>query len=169
VPLYKLARRGAVVEPAPSRTIEISSLSLELADPSSLRFNVVCSPGTYVRAIARDIGVALGGAAHLAELRRLRSSGFVIADARALEDTISRLERSDSSALIGMREALAALSEVNVDQPVRNRLYNGDWAALDGVGPVDAGPFKVICDRDLVAIAEFGADRRANLLRVFAA
>ena len=169
VPLYKLARRGGAVEPAPSRTVEIISLELGLADRSSIRFNVVCSPGTYVRSLARDLGIALGGAAHLAELRRLRGSGFSIADACSLDDALARIESGDSSALIGMREALAAMVEVSVDESVRKRLFNGDWAALDGVRAVDSGPFKVVCDRDLVAIAELGPDRRASLLRVFSA
>ncbi len=167
VPLYKLARRGGDVEPAPPRTVEIISLELEPVGRSSIGFNLVCSPGTYVRSLARDLGVALGSAAHLAELRRLRGSGFSIADALALDQTLARIESGDSSALIGMREALAAMTEVNVDEAVRDGLYHGDWAALDGVSPVDSGPFKVVCDRDLVAIAELGADRRASLLRVF--
>ena len=169
VPLYKLARRGEVVEPAPPRQIEISVLHLEPESAASLRFTVVCSTGTYIRSLARDIGVALGTAAHLAELRRYRSSGFSIGNALELNPMLGLLEKGGASALVGMREALAALSEVSVDEPIRNRLYNGDWAALDGVKPPQSGPFKVICDRDLVAIAELGADRRANLLRVFPA
>lgn len=167
VPLYKLARRGGDVEPAPSRTVEIISLELEPVGRSSIAFNVVCSPGTYVRSLARDIGIALGSAAHLAELRRLRSSGFSLADARSLDETLARIGCGDSNALIGMRDALAAMAEVSVDESVRKRLYNGDWAALDGVNFRDPGPFKVVCDRDLVAIAELGADRQASLLRVF--
>jgi len=169
VPLYKLARSGGAVEPAPSRTVEIISLELEPADESSLRFNVVCSPGTYVRSLARDIGIALGSAAHLTELRRLRSSGFSIADAHSLDQALAGIEQGDSSVLIGMREALAAMAEVSVNEAVRNRLYNGDGAALDGVSVHDPGPFKVVCNRELVAIAELGIDRRASLLRVFPA
>ncbi len=169
VPLYKLARRGGEVEPAPSRTVEIISLELELADRSSISFNVICSPGTYVRSLERDIGIALDTAAHLSELRRLRSSGFSIADAISLEEAVGRLERGDSSMLIGMREALAAMGEISVDEAVRNRLFNGDWAALEGLIPDDSEswPFKVMCGSDLVAIAELGKDRRASLLRVF--
>ena len=169
VPLYKLARRGGEVEPAPPRQVEISGLDLELESAASLRFTVVCSTGTYVRSLARDIGVALGTAAHLAVLRRYRSSGFSVTDALDLDRMLALLEQGDASALVGMREALAALGEVSVDPPIRNRLFNGDWAALGGVTPIQAGPFKVICDRELVAIAEFGPDRRANLLRVFPA
>ncbi|MGD0074103.1 MAG: tRNA pseudouridine(55) synthase TruB [Candidatus Binataceae bacterium] len=169
VPLYKLARRGGEVEPAPARMVEIVSLELEAEGESALRFNVICSPGTYVRSLARDIGIALDTAAHLSELRRLHSSGFSIADAIALDEAVARIERGDSSLLIGMREALAAMGEISVNEAVRNRLFNGDWAALEGLIPDDSEsrPLKVMCGSDLVAIAELGKDRRASLLRVF--
>ncbi|HTY56622.1 MAG TPA: tRNA pseudouridine(55) synthase TruB [Candidatus Binataceae bacterium] len=169
VPLYKLARRGGPVEPAPARAVDIVRLELEAVDDSSLRFDVVCSPGTYIRSLARDIGVALGSAAHLAELQRLRSSGFSVESAFALDDALVRITNGDTSVVIGTREALASMAEVVVDEAVRNRLYNGDWAALDCVRTEDLSPFKVICDGDLVAIAEMGINHRASLLRVFSA
>lgn len=169
VPLYKLARRGDAVEPAPARTIEIFRLELRPEGGSLIRFNLECSPGTYVRSMARDIGVALGSAAHLAELRRLRSSGFPIAEAHTLEETLSRLEEGGSEILIGMRPALGAMLEVSVNESVKRRLWNGDWMALDGQSLPRTGPFKIVCEDELVAIARLGPDRRARLLRVFQA
>jgi len=169
VPLYKLARRGDAVAPAPARMIEISRLELLAEGGALIRFNLECSPGTYVRSLARDIGVALGSAAHLVELRRVRSSGFSIAEAHTLEETLSRLGEGSSEILIGMRPALGAMVEVSVDESVKRRLWNGDWMALDGQSLPRAGPFKIICEDDLVAIAQLGPDRRAKLLRVFQA
>lgn len=170
VPLYKLARRGEAVEPAPARTIEIFRLELRPEGGALIRFNLECSPGTYVRSMARDIGVALGSAAHLAELRRLRSSGFSIAQAHTLEETLSRLEEGGGSEiLIGMRPALGAMLEVSVNESVKRRLWNGDWMVLDGQTLPRTGPFKIVCEEELVAIAQVGPDRRAKLLRVFQA
>ncbi len=169
VPLYKLARRGDAVEPAPARTIEISRLELRPEGGAMIRFNLECSPGTYVRSLARDIGVALGSAAHLAELRRLRSSGFSITQAHTLEETLSRLEQGGPEILIGMRPALGAMPEVSVNESVKRRLWNGDWMVLDGQTLPRTGPFKIVCEDELVAIAQLGPDRRAKLLRVFQA
>jgi len=109
VPLYKLARRGVEVEPPPPREVEISRLALEAIDAESIRFVAVCSTGTYMRSLARDIGVALGTVAHLAELRRLRSGSFTLAQARPLAAMLETLAEGKSAGLIGMREALGAM------------------------------------------------------------
>ena len=91
VRLYDLARRGGEVAPPPPRRVEIRMLTLEADGAAALRFAVECSTGTYIRSLARDIGVALGSAAHLAELRRIRSGSFAIEDAHPLEQALASL------------------------------------------------------------------------------
>ena len=151
VPLYKLARRGDEVAPPPPREVQISLLELTAAGADAIRFSLVCSPGTYMRSLARDIGVALDSAAHLAELRRTRSGGFAIEDARPMATVLAALEsrsnslapaaearpadRGDDIGLIGMREAVPELPEVAVGAAVEARLRNGDSRALDGLVP----------------------------------
>ena len=73
VPLYKLARRGDDVAPPPPRDVQIERLELAAEGPGAIRFSLVCSPGTYIRSLARDIGIALESAAHLSALRRTRT------------------------------------------------------------------------------------------------
>ena len=82
VPLYKLARRGEDVAPPPPRDVQIERLELAAEGPGAIRFSLVCSPGTYIRSLARDIGIALESAAHLAALRRTRTGIFAIENAR---------------------------------------------------------------------------------------
>ncbi len=85
MPLYKLARRGIVVE-KPARKITIFNLEiLEISLPE-IRFTVKCSSGTYIRTLAADIGKKLGCGAHLIALRRIESSNFHISQAIALQD-----------------------------------------------------------------------------------
>src|SRR5207245_3797883 len=84
VPLYKLARRGLVVERAP-REITIDRLELVLRAPDRIDFRVVCSKGTYVRVLAADLGRALATRAHRERLRRTRVGAFRVEDATALE------------------------------------------------------------------------------------
>ena len=75
---YKTARKGGEVELA-AKPLEIKELELLEFEPTRLKLRVVCSKGTYIRALARDIGVALGSGGHLSALRRTRV-GDVTAD-----------------------------------------------------------------------------------------
>ncbi len=68
---YDLARKGREVNLKP-KTLTIDEIELLRFCPSQITIRVVCSKGTYIRALARDIGVALGSGAHLSELRRTR-------------------------------------------------------------------------------------------------
>src|SRR6185437_5083098 len=147
VPLYKLARRGEEVAPPAPRQVEIARLELIAEGAGAIRFTMVCSPGTYVRSLARDIGIALDSAAHLAELRRVRNGAFAIESARPLDAVLAALESGgDGLCLIGLRDAVPDLPEAAVDEATAKRLRNGDSRALDGLVPACAGWFKVVAD-----------------------
>lgn len=77
---YKMARTGQEVELKP-KVLVIDELELLSFAPTELTVRVVCSKGTYIRALARDIGLALQSGAHLTALRRTRVGGHSIADA----------------------------------------------------------------------------------------
>ncbi len=68
---YEMARKGHVVDLRP-KTLVIDRIELLDFSPTQLTIRVVCSKGTYIRALARDIGSALGTGAHLTALRRTR-------------------------------------------------------------------------------------------------
>lgn len=167
VPLYKLARRGDDVAPPPSRQVEIKRLELAAEGPDAIRFVVVCSPGMYVRSLARDLGEALESAAHLSALRRLRNGAFLADHAAPLATALEQLERGEGGALIGLREALPDIPEVELDATLERRLRNGDAHALDGLNPREVGRFKVIARGELVAIAEPTSRVTATIIRIF--
>jgi len=172
VPMYKLARKNIEVAPPPPREVEIKSLSLEAAGCERISFVAVCSPGTYLRSLARDIGVALESAAHLEELRRSRTSGFALADARPLEVVAAALESGDGAALPtrSLRDALGAMPEIAIDDALERRLRHGDSSVLDMMAPVAAGYFKVISESGaLVAVARATSRVTALIERIFAA
>jgi tRNA pseudouridine55 synthase len=77
---YARARAGETVALA-ARSVQVFRLDVIEVDSPDLRLLVVCSSGTYVRAIARDLGRALGSAAHLAALRRLAVGALEARDA----------------------------------------------------------------------------------------
>jgi len=103
-PLYQLARQGVSVE-REARPVEIGELKLTHWDPPELTLRVVCSPGTYIRSLAHDLGQALGCGAHLSALVRLASGDFRLQDAIAVErltaDTLPTLLLPIDAALRG--------------------------------------------------------------------
>jgi tRNA pseudouridine55 synthase len=81
--LYEIARAGETVE-RPPRHIRIETLALLGWEPPVARLLIDCSKGTYIRAIARDLGTALGCGAHLGRLSRLRTGPFFLDQALTL-------------------------------------------------------------------------------------
>ncbi|MHB8380886.1 MAG: tRNA pseudouridine(55) synthase TruB [Candidatus Binataceae bacterium] len=170
VPMYKLARKNIDIEPPPPREVEIKSLALEASGCDRIKFVAVCSPGTYIRSLARDIGAALGTAAYLDELRRTRTSNFLIADALALDSVVAALEAGSASTLrtLAPRAAAGTLPEVMLPAAAERRLRNGDSSVLDMMAPVASGYFKVISESGaLVAIARATSRATALIERIF--
>ena len=77
VPLYKLARKGQVVEREP-RFVHVYAHEIQSVRMPEIDFRVVCSKGFYVRTYAHDIGESLGCGAHLRALRRTKSGKFSV-------------------------------------------------------------------------------------------
>jgi tRNA pseudouridine55 synthase len=88
VPLYKMARKGVEVERKP-RLIHIYSFQFTGYEEPLARFRIACTKGTYVRAIAHELGQKIGCGAHLLTLRRLVSGKFDVADALAFEQAMN--------------------------------------------------------------------------------
>ena len=108
VPLYKLARKGEEVEREP-RFIRVASFELLSFASPKLAFTLHCTKGTYVRAIAHDLGQKLGCGAHLSALRRTGSGKFTIAQCLPL-DQLEALSRPEiEKRLIPVYEAAPSL------------------------------------------------------------
>jgi tRNA pseudouridine55 synthase len=114
---YRLARRGQGVDPA-QVAVTVHQIELVRFAPPDLEFRVTVSPGTYVRAIARDLGDRLGVGGHLAALRREAVGGLQVADAVPLE-------RLTSEALLPVRTVLRHLPAVELDEPGRIAVRHG--------------------------------------------
>ena len=105
VPLYKLARKGQVVERAP-RPVFITNYELTRTELPEIDFSVDCSKGFYVRSYAHDIGADLGCGGHLSALRRTRSGRFTLD--RAVP--VNVLKEASSEDLIKSFISLAEIS-----------------------------------------------------------
>lgn len=91
---YKSARKGVEVElkPKPLVIDELEMIESEL--PKILRLRIVCSKGTYIRALARDIGQALGSGAHLTALRRTRVGDIRVEDCLSPDQAVSVIDNA---------------------------------------------------------------------------
>ncbi len=91
---YDLARKGEEV-PLKAKTLVIDELELLRCDLPDIEIRVVCSKGTYIRALARDIGQALESGAHLTALRRTRSGEVRVENCLHIEDFADWLDKQD--------------------------------------------------------------------------
>jgi len=127
--LYELARQGIAVN-APPRQVEVYALRLLECDLPRLCIEVRCGPGTYIRALARDLGHALGCGAHLTALRRTQSGGFSVDEALPLDALCEGLQ----SALHPMDAAVRDLPPVELDAEAARRLAQGQAVSSRGAG-----------------------------------
>lgn len=124
-PLYKLAREGLVVDREP-RMVQVSELTLLAFADDCVELRLACSRGFYVRALAHDLGVALGCGAHVRELARLGVGGFVIEDAISLTQLEAIGEPAERRKfLLPTDRALAHLPEVHLPENAAFYLRRG--------------------------------------------
>ena len=119
--LYRLARRGETVAPAPVE-VEITRIRLTTWTPPEAGFEVTCSSGTYIRAIARDVGTDLGVGAHLRELRRTTIGPHLVSAAIPLE---SLRETPAAAVMLAPAAALPHLPRIEVDDVAAGWLRHG--------------------------------------------
>ncbi|HET7252669.1 MAG TPA: tRNA pseudouridine(55) synthase TruB [Xanthobacteraceae bacterium] len=155
---YDLARDGEAVELAP-RPIEVHHLELvETPDPDHSVLAAECGKGTYVRALARDMGRALGCFGHVTALRRTAVGPFTEQNAIGLE-TLQRMAPDDptiaAAALLPVEAGLAALPALRVSSADAGRLARGQAVLLRGRdAPVMEGWVSVSAQGGLVALAQ---------------
>ncbi|MBO6825692.1 MAG: tRNA pseudouridine(55) synthase TruB [Sneathiella sp.] len=128
---YKLARSGEDVV-MPERTVTIYDLRLdEIIDQDHARFTVRCSKGTYIRALARDLAVALGTVAHLSQLRRLRVGPFLEKSAISL-DKLAELWQcpAEFEDLLPLTTALDDIPAVAISETQAIRVRHGNDVAV---------------------------------------
>ena len=144
---YRAARAGEALELA-QRSIEVHDATLVSVDPVAPCWDVdyEVSKGTYVRALARDLGRACGTAAHLAALRRTASGGLSLTDAHTLDSIGAAAGEGRINDLF--TDPIAAL-----DLPVQD----ADAADLVNGRPIRLGAAFAGSDSDLVAVVSDGA------------
>jgi tRNA pseudouridine55 synthase len=157
---YDIAREGEAVA-LEAREVLIDRLDVIAHDGATTVIEAECGKGTYVRAIARDLGRALGCFGHVTALRRTRVGPFLEADFIAAADLTSEIadpaekEAHLADLLAPVERGLAELPALNVSRHEAARLRRGQSVILRGRdAPVALGQVAVHCGSELVAIGE---------------
>jgi tRNA pseudouridine55 synthase len=147
---YRAARAGREVEVRPVR-VRIHSIEVERIALPDVSFSVSCSTGTYIRAIARDVGEALGVGGHLTELRRTAIGDLQVEDALPEGDLDDR--DAASAAVIDPARALSFLPARTLTESEAHRVGAGNRVAADEASG-DAPVLLLRPDGSLLAVAE---------------
>ncbi len=153
VPAYKLARRKVEVELKPVE-VEIEEFVIESLAAERACFRAVVSAGTYIRAIAHELGQRLGCGAHLSALRRTRCGEFHVEEAHSLDDIARRMAVGAGLGdyLIHPRLILPQMPAVTAPPEAAARIRNGNAVNLPEMS--EARLIKVFANQsDLLAIA----------------
>lgn len=143
--LHELAREGIEIERKAS-SVTVHRFDLEPTDdPLTLRCEVDCSSGTYIRSLAADLGTALGGGAHLHQLRRTAIGTFTEAEAAPLEEVKLR----------PAADFLRDLGLIEVDDETALDVRYGRVLEMIRIGVEHAGPYPLVDGNgELLAVYE---------------
>ncbi|MFI0368376.1 tRNA pseudouridine(55) synthase TruB [Actinomadura sp. 1N219] len=147
---YKMARKGEEVELA-ARPVTVHDFAVldvrRHDDVIDLDASIACSSGTYIRALARDLGGSLGCGGHLTALRRTRVGPYDLGMARTLDQLAGKLE------ILPMGEAVAAVfPRRDVSDDDARKVAHGGRLPAAGLGPGPVGVFAP--DGTLLALVE---------------
>jgi tRNA pseudouridine55 synthase len=154
---YDLAREGEAVELEPRPVFIETLMLLEVPAPDTAVLEARCGKGTYVRALARDMGRSLGCLGHLTALRRTVVSPFDEAQAVTLEALEAAAREGGEEGLLRLllpiEAALQDLAELSVGQNDAARLLRGQTVLIRGRdAPTSTGPTYATCKGHLIAV-----------------
>lgn len=133
-PLYLLARKGIEI-PREARRVRIAALDQRRRTESELVLEVSCSKGTYIRALADDLGERLGCGAHLSALRRTAVGRSRVEAAWTLERLEALPDAELGSALLPVDCLVAGIAAVSLGLPAEGRFCHGQAVECPGTPP----------------------------------
>lgn len=161
---YELARDGLEVD-LQERDVRIDYINILSVDLPHVWIEVGCSSGTYIRALAADLGRSLGTGAHLTFLRRIKSGQFLIDNAFTLTQMAQHLSNDTvDEMIISLKDALKGMVEVEIPNTLARKIRNGykphkgelSWEDIPSFNPRDY--LKVVVGEELVAILKEASD-----------
>ncbi|KQP51951.1 tRNA pseudouridine(55) synthase TruB [Methylobacterium sp. Leaf108] len=150
---YDLARDGEIVELV-ARSVQIDRLAVVDHAPDRTVIEAECGKGTYVRALARDLGRVLGCCGHVSALRRTRVGPFTEAESCAVATLEAGGPDGNGAHLHGVETALDAVPSVPVSRDMALRLMRGQPVILRGRDAPMEGKAFATCGGILVAVGD---------------
>ncbi len=146
--LHQLAREGVEVDRTP-RPVTVHSFEVgPPIGPGRYPIEVTCSSGTYIRALAADVGTLLGGGAHLADLRRTAIGTFTAEEGVPIETL-------GPEHLHTPADAMRHLRSVTIEGDLVTAVGHGKAIGLDALGATGLGPWAVLStEGELLAVYE---------------
>ena len=128
-PLYKLARKGQVIE-RPARDMTVFELTAERLDTLHIKLKVHCSSGFYIRSLAHDLGQALGCGAHVVELRRTYIKTTCVQQAHSIA-AIEKAELADI--LLPIDTLITDMPKLEISDAQQTSLMHGKLTSAEGL------------------------------------
>lgn len=161
--LYELARMGKLPADVKPRSITVDAIEILEVNIPVLRLRVRCSGGTYIRAIARDLGDKLGVGACLKSLLREKSGPFLLSVARSLEELASLAESGRLLEALIPPEQVLDIDIVNVDRDAARMVASGQNLPLASISLVSKNDDKlclVMFEHSLIALCAVTQDNK---------
>lgn len=163
--LYEYARKGIEVD-VPKREVEIYNIELIDFDVNrkTVKFNVECSKGTYIRSLCEDIAEKFNTVGYMLDLERLRAGTFNIEDSITLEEIIENKENIEwlGKHIITLESLLANKPKINIEKNRIDKFYNGVKLSVNK----EDGLYRIYCDDTFIGsgIVENSKVRRDVIL-----
>ncbi len=167
---YAAARAGRPLVLA-ARQVTVHELQLRRSGTDTISLSVYCGPGTYIRSLARDIGLVLGCGGHLSSLRRESVGGFGVAEAWTLPELEAlSAEGSASEALLPMDEGLSSMRAAILSAEHVADLGHGRGVRVGtAAAPAEEARIRVYgVDGELAGLGRIGADGELRPYKVLA-
>lgn len=163
---HKAARRDAPLVLAPVPVV-VHALTLDAYDDGVATLTMTVSAGFYVRALAHDLGAALGTGAYLSALRRTHAGAFALDDAVSWETLASAPRGTLTSALLPLDRMLPDLPAAHLPPEAVARVRHGQSVQATISGDAGAGPVRLLDDAGhLIAMAEAAEDAESGARRI---
>ncbi len=149
---YSLAREGIAFSLKP-RKVFIRKINLISISIPYIKIEILCGAGTYIRALARDIGDSLGTGGALANLERIEVGPFLVKDSKKLKEILE----NPLAQIIPLKPHLFPFPHYEVETQEIEKIKNGDINFLkDGI---KNGPFCIICKENFLGVGYKGKNR----------
>lgn len=161
--LHELAREGIEIE-RQARPVTINTLDVDATDERGVfRISVKCSSGTYIRSLAADIGEALGGGAHLRNLRRTAIGPFAVEEAATLE----ALQEDWQAHLLPSAAMVSHFEAVEVDEAVALDVSHGKAIGVASLVLSSNGPYGLLSkQQQLLGVFERNGDALRSMVTI---